>query len=364
MTDTPSRILSKRGLAFRLPATILVIAAAVWTVSAQNVALPGKPNSVKFAVLGDNGTGDRAQMEVAQQMVAVHAAIPFDMVFMLGDNMRGGQSPRDFMDKFETPYGPLLKAGAQFYAALGNHDAAKIDRTYRLWNMGGERYYSFTKKGVRFFVLDTNDPDPLQLSWFEGALRDSKEGWKVCFFHHPLYSNARTHGSDMYLRAILEPILVKYGVNVVFSGHDHVYERITPQQGITYFVSGAGGELRKGDVKPAKNTAAFYDQDQSFVIVEIDGDDLHFEAISRAGKSVDSGVITLHPRTFRLTSEVTSLPITTTASGRRTSEPVPVANSIGIRLKTAKERSNGSHPRALQEWAGWLASCVQGSCGL
>ena len=302
MSQNLSGIRSRPQGSFRWPATILLLVAAVWAVSAQDVALPANPDSVKFAVFGDNGTGDRWQMDVAQQMAVSHATFPFDMVFMLGDNIRGGESPRDFVDKFATPYAPLLTAGVQFYAALGNHDTTKIDRAYQLWNMAGQRYYTFSKKSVHFFVLDTNDPDPGQLSWFAGALRDSGEGWKICLFHHPLYSNGQTHGSDLELRAMLEPILVKYGANVVFSGHDHVYERITPQQGITYFVSGAGGELRKGDVKPAKNTAAYFDQDRSFVLVEIDGDDLHFEAISRVGKSVDSGVITLHPKTFRIGS--------------------------------------------------------------
>jgi hypothetical protein len=281
-------------------AAVVAVASAVWGVSAAGVTLPARSDSVKFAVLGDNGTGDQRQMDVAQQMAALHETVRFDTVFMVGDNMRGGETSRDFLQKFELPYAPLLRNGVQFYAVLGNHDTAKIDRTYKLWNMSGERYFTFARKNVRFFALDTNDPDPVQLSWFAGALRDAKEDWKVCFFHHPLYSDARSHGGDSYLRAILEPILVKYGANVVFSGHDHVYERIEPQQGITYFVTGAGGELRKGDVTPSKATAAYFDQDQSFVVVEVDGDDFHFQAISRTGDAVDSGLITLHPRTFRL----------------------------------------------------------------
>jgi hypothetical protein len=89
----------------------------------------------------------------------------------------------------------------------------------------------------------------------------------------------------------LEPLLVKYGVQVVFSGHDHIYERIKPQQGIQYFVSGAAGQLRKGDVSPSAMTAAYFDQDRSFMLVEIAEQNLFFEAISRTGKTVDSGVI-------------------------------------------------------------------------
>jgi predicted MPP superfamily phosphohydrolase len=98
------------------------------------------------------------------------------------------------------------------------------------------------------------------------------------------------------LRVVLEPLFVRYGVNVVFSGHDHVYERIKPQKGITYFISGAGGQLRKGDVKPSEITAAQYDQDRSFMLIEVSGNDLFFQAVSRSGATVDSGVIHRRPR--------------------------------------------------------------------
>jgi hypothetical protein len=95
---------------------------------------------------------------------------------------------------------------------------------------------------------------------------------------------------------MFEPLFIKYGVNVVFSGHDHIYERIKPQKGIVYFVSGSAGELRRGDVRPSAMTAASFDQDQSFMIVEVVGNDLTFQAISRTGKIVDSGVIHREPR--------------------------------------------------------------------
>ena len=84
---------------------------------------------------------------------------------------------------------------------------------------------------------------------------------------------------------------VSNDVNVVFSGHDHIYERITPQKGIYYFVSGSGGQLRKGDTRPSAMTAASFDQDQSFMLVEIGGTVMTFQAISRTGQIVDSGTI-------------------------------------------------------------------------
>ncbi len=282
--------------ATRMPATMLAVLTAVAVIVSvaahQGVAvgLPNRPDSLKFAVMGDMGTGDKPQYEVAQQLAAAHATFRFDMVLMLGDNLYGSQAPADFVLKFERPYKPLLDAGVKFYATLGNHDN-QTNVNYKPFNMGGQRYYAYARGGVRFFVLDSDYLDPPQIAWIDAALRDSKEAWKICYFHHPLYSDGRRHGSSVDLRVILEPLFVKYGVNVVFSGHDHVYERITPQKGIYYFVSGAAGQLRKGDVKRSAMTAAAFDQDQSFMLVEIAADDLSFVAISRTGATVDSGVI-------------------------------------------------------------------------
>jgi hypothetical protein len=202
--------------------------------------------------------------------------------------------------KFATPYKALLDAGVVFHACLGNHDNPN-QRFYKLFNMGGQRHYTFraskggisklTEGGVRFFALDTDYLDKPQLDWLEKELSGSTSDWKISFFHHPLYSSARTHGSALESRAILEPLFVKYGVSAAFSGHDHVYERIKPQKGgIVYWVSGAGGSLRKGDIRPTAMTAKGFDRDYHFMIVEIAGDDLYFQAISRTGATIDSGV--------------------------------------------------------------------------
>jgi predicted phosphodiesterase len=272
------------------PLAAILAAIAVTVVAGQATPLPNKPGSLKFAAIGDNGTGDTPQYDVARQMVTAHATFGFDLVIMLGDNMYGGQSPQDFVQKFEKPYAELLAAGVKFQASLGNHDRPE-NVSYKFYNMGGQRYYTYARNNVRFFVIDSTQVDPKQLEWLEGALRDAKEDWKIPYFHHPLYSDAARHGSSVDLRVLLEPLFTKYGVNVVFSGHDHVYERIKPQKGIYYFVSGSAGQLRKGNMRPDDETAAYFDQDQSFMLVEVAGDDMFFQVISRTGKTVDSGVI-------------------------------------------------------------------------
>lgn len=270
---------------------LLVSGLAIATLVAQlAISLPNRADSVKFAAIGDNGTGDRPQYDVAQQMTSAHTRFPFDLVIMLGDNMYGSQQPADFVKKFEQPYAPLLAAGVHFQASLGNHDRSD-NVFYKHYNMNGQRYYTYVRKNVRFFALDSTRMDPDQLAWIESSLRDAREEWKICYFHHPLYSNASRHGSSVDLRVLLEPLFLKHGVNVVFSGHDHVYERVKPQQGIFYFVSGSAGQLRRGNMRPTQDTAAYFDQDQSFMLVEIDGSELHFQVISRTGRTVDAGLI-------------------------------------------------------------------------
>jgi hypothetical protein len=245
---------------------------------------------VRFAVIGDNGTGKKPQYEVGERLSAARASFPFAFVLMVGDNMYGGQAPADFVAKFERPYAELVQAGVPFYAALGNHDKPD-NRNYPHFNMGGERYYTFVKGQVRFVVLDTNLMDRAQLAWFEATLQQVREPWKIVVFHHPIYSDGVRHGSDVELRELLEPPMVRAGVNVVFTGHDHFYQRTKPQKGITHFVEGSSGQLRKGGVTPTAINAVAFAEDQTFMLVEIAGDRLTFQTIARDGRIIDSGEI-------------------------------------------------------------------------
>jgi hypothetical protein len=282
------------------PSAPVAAATAAQALVASTLTLPRKDGSVRFAVMGDTGRDSREQYEVAKQMVAVHTEFPFAFVIMLGDNIYGADTPAEMASKFSTPYKPLLDAGVVFHAVLGNHDNPN-QRFYKLFNMEGGRYYTFqasggvtpeSTDGVRFFALDSGYLDKPQLVWLEKELSSSNSLWKISFFHHPLYSSGKTHGSALESRAILEPLFVKYRVSVGFSGHDHFYERIKPQRGgIVYWVSGAGGSLRKGDLRASDMTAKGFDSDYHFMIVEISGDDLYFQAISRTGQTIDSGVV-------------------------------------------------------------------------
>jgi Calcineurin-like phosphoesterase len=264
----------------------LVAALGAWWPAAGRGAAP----DVTFAVIGDNGTGKAPQYDVARQLVKTHAETPFELVLMVGDNMYGSQRPRDFVDKFEIPYGPLLRMGIPFYAALGNHDHPE-NRHYSKFNMSNQRYYTFTRGAARFFFLDTNVMDPPQVQWFDDALGNAIEPWKVVVFHHPIYSDGDRHGSNIALRVILEPLLVRHGVDVVFTGHEHIYERTTPQKGIPHFIVGSSGQLRKGGVTPSAMTAASYADDNVFLVATIRGESMTFKVVSRTGAVVDHGVV-------------------------------------------------------------------------
>ena len=280
-----------------------VVSAFFLIASADQFRFPLKSNSVRFAAIGDMGTGEAPQYEVGQRMVIARQTFPFDFVIMLGDNIYGGSSPKDYERKFEVPYKPLLDAGVKFYASLGNHDNPN-ERFYKLFNMSGANYYSFKKGNVRFFVLDSNYMDSKQLAWLEKQLQDAGDkDWKICYFHHPLYSSGKTHGSSIELRSLIEPMFIKYGVDAVFSGHDHVYERVQPQKGVYYFTEGSSGQLRNGDLAKTGMTEKGFDTDRTFMLVEVAGDEMYFQTLSRAGNEVESGMLPRHVRVPELTTQ-------------------------------------------------------------
>lgn len=270
---------------------IALLAGLPWDAQAQELRLPNKPGSVKFAVIGDSGEPGTGQTAVAKQMATWRTRFPFEFTLMTGDNLYGRESARDYEKKFSLPYKALIDAGVKFYASLGNHDdAGQIQ--YKLFNMSGQKYYSFKPAdGVRFFALDTNYIDTKQVQWLNKELEGSGSDWKIVFFHHPLYSSGGTHGSADEQRQVLEPVLLKHGVNVAFMGHEHFYERIAPQKGVAYFIIGSSSKLRKGDLKKSSLTVYGNDTDYAFLMVEIAGDELFYQAINDNGVTIDAGSI-------------------------------------------------------------------------
>ena len=134
-----------------------------------------------------------------------------------------------------------------------------------------------------------------QIQWLQKELPASDSDWKIAFFHHPLYSSGEKHGADLELRKQLEPLFLEHGVDLVLTGHEHFYERLKPQQGIHYIITGSAAKLRKGNIGSSELTAKGFDQGYTFMLMEIVGDELYFQTLNEAGKTIDSGVIRRRP---------------------------------------------------------------------
>ena len=267
-----------------------------------SLALPDRRDSVKLAVIGDSGRGWAPQHEVARQMAAYHERFPFALVLMAGDNIyEGPATADDYRRKFEEPYAALLSRGVRFQAVLGNHDDPN-QRFYQPFNMHGERYYTFAPPSgllaglvtdVQVFALDSTNLDDAQLAWLSQELSRSRARWKVVLLHHPLYTSGRYGWQARLTRWQLEPVLADHGVAVVFSGHEHLYQRTRLQRGVLYFITGGAGSLRRGDGRVTSTIARSFDKDFHFMLVEIAQDALYFQAITREGGTIDAGVLRL-----------------------------------------------------------------------
>ena len=278
----------------------------VSTVPRDAVTLPNQDGSIKFAVIGDSGRGWPPQHEIAAQMVAYRQRIDYKFVLMAGDNIyEGPATPEDYRVKFEEPYKLLLDAGVRFYAVLGNHDDPQQIH-YPPFHMDGHRYYTFVPPvdlparldtRVRFFALDSTNLDGEQMLWFEHEVAESRAAWKIALLHYPLYTSGRYALQSRATRFTLESSFVNGGIDVVFSGHEHLYNRSELQKGILYFVSGAAGSLRQGDGGRTSAIARSYADDFHFMLVEIADEAFHFQAINRKGETIDAGSLRAIPAT-------------------------------------------------------------------
>jgi hypothetical protein len=203
----------------------------------------GTAGGFGFAVLGDFGSGDDDEHQVADELHAWTRSHRFDALVTTGDNVYESGDPSDFPASWNEPYGWVDAAGIPVIAALGNHDEDAEGNTEELdlFHIPG-RWYARTVGPVRFVVLDANDPeDPDQLAWLRGELaRDTGAAWTVAVFHQPAFS-CGFHQSTQAVDERWVPLFGPAGVDLVLNGHDHAYQRFAPIDGVTYVVQGAGG---------------------------------------------------------------------------------------------------------------------------
>ena len=274
----------------------LVLLVAAPAFAQQPAATPQPPDSLRFAVIGDSGTGDKPQIDVANQMWQAYQRSPFSLVLMLGDNLYASNW-KQIEPAFAKPYKPLLDAGVRFYATIGNHDepTAAQQLAYPAFNMGGRRNYSFAPAGalVEFFTIDSllALTDSSQLDWLDKALAASTAHWKVVFIHNPPYSPGSRHGDNAKLEKTLVPMLERHHVQIVLSGHEHFFAQLAPVNGVNYIISGSGGKIQKGGLQPDSRTVYGNDQAHQFVLVTLTPGAFTFQVIGETGEVLHTASI-------------------------------------------------------------------------
>jgi predicted phosphodiesterase len=309
------QFLAAGGGAIGAAASGVLLDGYVWPLLEKEDLIPGTPPEIKlqpnawtttkrrvrFAAIGDNGSGGRQAMAVAKRLAETYRHLPFGLVALLGDISYYGNFEERYDEVFAKPMAPLIDAGVGFELAIGNHDndlrysdegLKEIEAELRLLGTPG-RYYTTTHGPVDFFSLDSSVPGAFgpgastQWEWLDDSLASSANQWKIVALHHPLYSSGQ-HGSTMQARERLEPILIRHHVDLVLAGHDHDYERTHPQHGITYVVSGGG--CKPTPVGHSSFTAAAASILQ-FLLVDVEGDRLEGRCIKVDGAVADHFVL-------------------------------------------------------------------------
>lgn len=246
------------------------------------------PDPVRFLAFGDSGGGGSDQYALLEQMYTV----PFDLMIHTGDLAYDDGTIAQYEETVFGVYGDLFR-NIPFFPASGNHDyrtmsGAPFRDVFNLPGTSGEKWYSYDWGRVHFVALDTEADYRTQAAWLDTDLAATQAAWKIIYLHKPPYSSG-SHGSDTGLRAALEPVLARHGVQLVLAGHDHNYERIRPQHGTTHVVTGGGG-IGTRAVGSSSFTALAEDVIH-FVYGEVHADEIILHAIDATGREFDSVVI-------------------------------------------------------------------------
>ncbi|UCD41307.1 MAG: metallophosphoesterase [Chloroflexota bacterium] len=252
---------------------------------------------LRFAVIGDYGTGNQKEADVAALIKSWNP----DFIITTGDNNYpdGAASTIDenigqFFHEFIAPYkGSYGESGQEnrFFPSLGNHDwhATDVQPYLDYFTLpGNERYYDFYWGAAHFFVLDSDSDEPdgsdsssVQAAWLQSQLAASNSPWKIVYFHHSPYSSGM-HGP---IERMQWPF-AQWGADVVISGHDHTYERIS-KDGIYYFVNGLGGAGIYDFNGIIDGSQVRYNEDYGAMLVEVGREVMRFKFINRQGVVID-----------------------------------------------------------------------------
>lgn len=246
------------------------------------------PDPVRILAFGDSGGGGSDQKALLDQMFDV----PYDLMIHTGDIAYEDGTLAQFEANVFNIYADLFR-NIPFFPAAGNHEyntstAAPFRSVFALPGDSGEKWYSYDWGRVHFAALDTEADYATQAAWLDADLAASTAPWKIVYLHRPPYSSGE-HGSDTGLRSKLAPVLAAHHVQLVLAGHDHDYERMVPQDGVSYVVTGGGGR----GTRPVSSSSftAFAAEVIHFVYLEVTADQLVMHAIDGTGTEFDSMVV-------------------------------------------------------------------------
>ena len=248
-------------------------------------------------MIGDFGTGGRSERAVAAAVREWDRNTPLDGLVTTGDNVYPDGSPTKFDQAWRKPYGWVADEGIAVVASLGNHDLDSGDpaELMALLDMP-DRWYTRTIGLVQAVVLDANDVEAVgQTEFLTETLRaplPRGARYRVVVFHQAAYSCA-DHGSDDDVQREWVPLLEDGDVDLVLNGHDHLYQRFSPDDGPTYVVTGGGGA--KIDQPEACRTGTPPPDDAEptlhFVALDATRDGLRIRAVTPDGNVVDDTMV-------------------------------------------------------------------------
>lgn len=256
--------------------------------------------ALRFVAFGDCGSGTADQRAVAAALGA--ESLPPDFVMIVGDVVYAPYDATSYDTRFFAPYAALLPR-VPFYALLGNHDY-EFDRARPFFEVFGlprngpaglapESSYWLERAGAQLIVHDTNQSVAtlrLQSLPWQLALARRPATFRIVFQHHPLFSSgpSAAEAATPLLRELLAPFYSANGVDLVFSGHDHFYERNRPIGGVSYVTSGAGGAGLYARAAPNPSSAVFVNDRHGYTHVEVIGRSLRLRQIDTAGARYDA----------------------------------------------------------------------------
>lgn len=246
---------------------------------------PGpEKKSLTFVVYGDT----QKRPEIHDAIIDQARSLTPDLMLHVGDLVNKGRDEAQW-DEFFWITKDLL-AYVPLFPTLGNHELQSRDYFERFFLPGNERWYSFSYGPAFFICLEIDGYTKLddvseQYQWLEQTLAKNTQPWLFVFFHKPPYSAEYEGQSEAFIRSRLTPLFEEYGVKLVFSGHNHNYQR-SHVNGITYLVTGGGGGDLSDRIKPDEHLLRYF-VGFHFVLINIEGTKLNALTLTPEGAIID-----------------------------------------------------------------------------